>query len=145
MRAGLAASTVTPGITAPEVSFTTPAIALCAEATAGSTMKTKSPRTARHRNPGLCMVAPCDETSAAPTRYKWVKSTARRSTCQSKTAAFLYGPPAVCNESGDLEPSRRSVDSTNDSKDHSRGAARVRVRLRRLGQQHADRTQHIQF
>ncbi len=36
MRAGLAASTVTPGRTAPELSFTTPAIALWACATPGS-------------------------------------------------------------------------------------------------------------
>src|SRR3954470_2219510 len=70
MSAGLAASTVTPGITAPDVSLTTPAIALCAEAIAGSNVKTNNPRTTRHRLPGLCMVAPCNETSAAPTRYE---------------------------------------------------------------------------
>src|SRR5437899_12856331 len=46
IRAGLAASTVTPGITAPDVSLTTPAMAapseLCAQAAAGSNTKDHS-------------------------------------------------------------------------------------------------------
>src|SRR5262249_53510733 len=38
MRAGLAASTVTPGSTAPDASFTTPVSSACAKAMVGTTM-----------------------------------------------------------------------------------------------------------
>ncbi len=40
IRAGLAASTITPGSTAPDTSLTTPVIAACARATAGNRSKT---------------------------------------------------------------------------------------------------------
>src|SRR5262249_44684473 len=43
MRTGLAASTVTPGRTAPDVSFTTPAMVLCADATAGASVSSARP------------------------------------------------------------------------------------------------------
>src|SRR6266581_3501603 len=43
MRTGLAASTVTPGKTAPDESFTTPAMVLCADATAGSSVSSARP------------------------------------------------------------------------------------------------------
>src|SRR6187402_1442015 len=47
IRASLAASTVTPGSTAPEVSFTTPVIALCARATVGANTSTASAATTK--------------------------------------------------------------------------------------------------
>src|SRR5213593_2613383 len=46
MRTGLAASTVTPGITAPDASRTVPATDACAKAGAG---KSRKARVARHR------------------------------------------------------------------------------------------------
>src|SRR5689334_8088511 len=55
MRAGLDASTVTPGRTAPEVSRTTPEIEACANATAGARQSAKN----RHpRRSTRFMVAP---------------------------------------------------------------------------------------
>src|SRR5436190_11965774 len=44
IRAGLDASTVTPGSTAPDVSFTTPAIPLCASEAAGTSARNASTR-----------------------------------------------------------------------------------------------------
>ena len=51
MRAGLDASTVTPGITAPLVSFTWPpmALPLCAAARAGSIINAPRPATTRNQ------------------------------------------------------------------------------------------------
>src|SRR5439155_23698082 len=43
MRTGLAASTVTPGKTAPDESFTTPAMVLCADAAAGRSVSSARP------------------------------------------------------------------------------------------------------
>ena len=52
IRAGLAASTVTPGMTAPEVSLTTPAIeapsVVCAHATVGNAAGTIDKSTTNH-------------------------------------------------------------------------------------------------
>ena len=48
MSAGLAASTVTPGSTAPDASFTTPAIALCACAAVGSASANASAASPNH-------------------------------------------------------------------------------------------------
>ena len=42
IRAGLDASTVTPGSTAPDVSFTVPAMVACAHTTAGATSRITS-------------------------------------------------------------------------------------------------------
>src|SRR5215831_2255972 len=50
IRTSLAASTVTPGKTAPDVSFTTPAIALCACATVGTSTSHASAATTRALN-----------------------------------------------------------------------------------------------
>ncbi len=66
MSAGLAASTVTPGITAPEPSRTTPAIEACAYAMAGSRRRavetrTNTRREGRYMGPSLpfeCHAAP---------------------------------------------------------------------------------------
>src|ERR1700704_3411275 len=46
IRAGLAASTLTPGRTAPELSLTTPVIAACAEAVDGKSRETRITRSA---------------------------------------------------------------------------------------------------
>ena len=48
IRTGLAASTVTPGSTAPDVSLTTPVMAACANAAAGSKQDHQE---GRHRSP----------------------------------------------------------------------------------------------
>src|SRR5262245_40394671 len=52
MSAGLAASTVTPGSTAPDVSFTTPAMDACACAVAGTS--SRHAKAANRRYPPMC-------------------------------------------------------------------------------------------
>ena len=58
--AGLLASTVTPGSTAPVVSLTTPAIALCASALPGDERQQGQPRQHDHRH------SPADHKSPPP-------------------------------------------------------------------------------
>src|SRR5689334_12296316 len=58
MSAGLEAVTVTPGITAPEVSFTIPAIELCAEAAGASSIRTTTTASTNTANLALLIVLP---------------------------------------------------------------------------------------
>jgi hypothetical protein len=61
MSAGLAASTVTPGKTAPVVSRTTPAIAVCACAKTGLAERTRRTQKARVDRPDLTMAMDASE------------------------------------------------------------------------------------
>ena len=73
MSTGLAASTVTPGITAPDVSFTVPVNTLCARAAAGTqneTCKYKPQRSykklSRHLFPPIGEQPPAKSTLTLP-------------------------------------------------------------------------------
>src|SRR3989442_6533276 len=66
IRAGLAASTVTPGRTAPDVSFTTPAMVLCAAPMAGKSISTATPMPRRANVTGLMRLSLSGRKNALP-------------------------------------------------------------------------------
>jgi hypothetical protein len=89
MSAGLAASTVTPGRTAPVVSFTTPATAPCAYSARGSqrlpAAHTLAPSRNRTRRLFLKLIASSVKTREAPAAEDNVDSRARRCVLCSAT------------------------------------------------------------
>src|SRR5215467_4364996 len=87
MRTGLAASTVTPGRTAPNVSFTTPAIVLCADATAGTSVSNARPMPIRTQtNPR--MITPLPEPSGRKVTHE----------CDADDAAHPARARAECKD-----------------------------------------------
>src|SRR5580765_7968023 len=85
MSAGLDASTVTPGITAPVLSFTTPAMALCAQAPDGSNPSEATTMRILVSDLRVCIASPCGRMSAATRRgMSWLESTAGLGLCQSE-------------------------------------------------------------
>src|SRR5262249_30287761 len=67
IRTGLDASTVTPGSTAPDVSFTTPAIVLCAAAMEGKSVRNARPTQRRADvSPFIGFSLPCRKGMRTP-------------------------------------------------------------------------------
>jgi hypothetical protein len=69
MSTGLAASTVTPGNTAPDASFTVPAIEACANSEAGTTSRHARPKTTLVRTRMLRLLMSADPLSLLPAHF----------------------------------------------------------------------------